>query len=79
MTATLIEIEFASIADRLRKIADDIDNGKHPAESATLVLDTEIIGLGTNDNNPVGVLWDLSAAQHKIMAVANGSYKYGKL
>lgn len=76
MTAEILKVEFKSIAEILRDVADDIEAGEHPAESGVLILDTKVFGMGTNRANPMGVLWDLDLARQAIFK-ASGGYNYG--
>jgi hypothetical protein len=70
VTAEVYNLEFYTIPEQLRQIADEIERGEHPGESASLVLDTKVIGMGTNHNNPMGILWDLRFAEHLMMKKA---------
>lgn len=70
MSENVIPIKRSiKIAETLRRIADEIDAGEHPATSATLVLDSQVFHMG-----PVSVeaavrdaVWNMTYGIHKIM------------
>ena len=72
----IVPLTRRSVANQLRDIADDIDAGKHAGESATLVIDCDIYGLGTNTGNPQGVVFDMNMAIAKITGITSQGYDY---
>lgn len=66
-------LESMNVAATLRTIADGIDAGDHPGDSATLILGTEVFHFGHNISDAAAAqaaVWDCQYAIHKLMTAA---------
>lgn len=64
----------ADIPARLRSIADQLESGELEGDSCTILMGGEIFSLGIADDTHAvtSVLWDLKAAEFRLMAAAHG-------
>jgi hypothetical protein len=62
----------ASVAEGLRAIADDYENGIYGNDHATMVIGTNVFHFGTlrDTEGVVNALWDLQIGTHRLMATA---------
>ena len=57
------------VADGLRNIADEIDNGSHPDESCTIVIGTDVYHCDRGPDTQAGAdaVFNLTLGIHKLM------------